>query len=90
MGACPLHVSHYLRQVLHEFAVTLQRMRQVFADFVEDGCINLEYGNKPFPLGHGGLRLTDLSPPVLRGEARLWMRRDAQPEKAKKTNVTYV
>jgi len=37
--------------------------------------------------GHGGLRMTDLSRPVLRGEERLMLRRDAKPEKAKKTKT---
>ena len=37
--------------------------------------------------GHGGLRLTDLSRPVLRGEERLMLRRDVKPEKTKKTKT---
>ena len=37
--------------------------------------------------GHGGLRMTDLSRPVLRGEERLMLRRDAKPEKIKKTKA---
>jgi ATP-dependent DNA helicase RecQ len=37
--------------------------------------------------GHGGLRLTDLSRPVLRGEERLMLRRDIKPEKTKKTKT---
>jgi ATP-dependent DNA helicase RecQ len=37
--------------------------------------------------GHGGLHLTDLSRPVLRGEERLMLRRDVKPEKTKKTKT---
>ncbi len=34
--------------------------------------------------GHGGLQLTDACRAVLRGEARLWLRRDSKPAKLKK------
>jgi ATP-dependent DNA helicase RecQ len=58
-----------------------QEWRGVFRQLIGRGLLAVDLE------GHGGLRLTDLSRPVLRGEARLWLRRDAKPEKAKKTRT---
>jgi len=58
-----------------------QEWRGVFRQLISRGLLAVDLE------GHGGLRLTDLSRPVLRGEARLWLRRDAIPEKAKKTKT---
>ena len=58
-----------------------QEWRGVFRQFISRGLLAVDLE------GHGGLRLTDLSRPVLRGEAPLMLRRDAKPEKAKKTKT---
>ena len=58
-----------------------QEWRGVFRQLISRGLLAVDLE------GHGGLRLTDLSRPVLRGEERLWLRRDAIPEKAKKTKT---
>jgi len=58
-----------------------QEWRGVFRQLISRGLLAVDLE------GHGGLRLTDLSRPVLRGEERLWLRREAKPEKAKKTKT---
>ncbi|MCR4346404.1 MAG: DNA helicase RecQ [Sulfuricaulis sp.] len=58
-----------------------QEWRGVFRQLISRGLLAVDLE------GHGGLRLTDLSRPVLRGEAPLMLRRDAKPEKAKKTKT---
>ena len=55
--------------------------RGVFRQLIARGLLAVDLE------GHGGLRLTDLSRPVLRGEERLMLRRDAKPEKIKKTKA---
>jgi len=59
-----------------------QEWRGVFRQLISRGLLAVDLE------GHGGLRLTDLSRPVLRGEQRLMLRRDAKPEKTKKTKTT--
>jgi ATP-dependent DNA helicase RecQ len=59
-----------------------QEWRGVFRQLISRGLLAVDLE------GHGGLRLTDLSRPVLRGEKPLMLRRDAKPEKAKKTKTT--
>ncbi len=58
-----------------------QEWRGVFRQLIARGLLAVDLE------GHGGLRLTDLSRPVLRGDERLWLRRDAKPEKIKKTKT---
>jgi ATP-dependent DNA helicase RecQ len=53
--------------------------RGVFRQLIARGLLAVDLE------GHGGLHLTDLSRPVLRGEQRLMLRRDVKPEKTKKT-----
>jgi ATP-dependent DNA helicase RecQ len=55
--------------------------RGVFRQLIARGLLAVDLE------GHGGLRLTDLSRPVLRGEQRLMLRRDVKPEKTKKTKT---
>jgi len=55
--------------------------RGVFRQLIARGLLAVDLE------GHGGLRLTDLSRPVLRGDERLMLRRDAKPEKASKTKA---
>ncbi len=55
--------------------------RGVFRQLIARGLLAVDLE------GHGGLHLTDLSRPVLRGEQRLMLRRDAKPEKTKKTKA---
>ena len=55
--------------------------RGVFRQLIARGLLAVDLE------GHGGLRMTDLSRPVLRGEERLMLRRDAKPEKIKKTKA---
>jgi ATP-dependent DNA helicase RecQ len=59
-----------------------QEWRGVFRQLISRGLLAVDLE------GHGGLRLTDLSRPVLRGETPLMLRRDAKPEKVKKTRTT--
>jgi len=58
-----------------------QEWRGVFRQLISRGLLAVDLE------GHGGLRLTNLSRPVLRGEESLMLRRDAKPEKAKKTKT---
>jgi ATP-dependent DNA helicase RecQ len=55
--------------------------RGVFRQLISRGLLAVDLE------GHGGLRLTDLSRPVLRGAERLMLRRDVKPEKTKKTKT---
>mgnify|MGYP001603787399 FL=1 len=61
-----------------------QEWRGIFRQLIARGLLAVDLE------GHGGLRLTDLSRSVLRGEERLWLRRDAKPEKTKKTKTARV
>ncbi|OGI41482.1 MAG: ATP-dependent DNA helicase RecQ [Candidatus Muproteobacteria bacterium RBG_16_62_13] len=54
-----------------------QEWRGVFRQLISRGLLAVDLE------GHGGLRLTDLSRPVLRGEERLMLRRDAKPGKTR-------
>jgi ATP-dependent DNA helicase RecQ len=58
-----------------------QEWRGVFRQLISRGLLAVDLE------GHGGLRLTDLSRPVLRGEEPLMLRRDAKLEKTKKTKT---
>ncbi|MHB8621765.1 MAG: DNA helicase RecQ [Sulfuricaulis sp.] len=58
-----------------------QEWRGVFRQLISRGLLAVDLE------GHGGLRLTDLSRPVLRGEEPLMLRRDAKPEKTKTTKA---
>jgi ATP-dependent DNA helicase RecQ len=55
--------------------------RGIFRQLISRGLLAVDLE------GHGGLRLTDPSRPVLRGEERLMLRRETRPEKAKKTRT---
>ena len=55
--------------------------RGVFRQLIARGLLAVDLE------GHGGLCLTDLSRPVLRGDERLMLRRDVKPEKARKTKA---
>jgi len=55
--------------------------RGVFRQLIARGLLAVDIE------GHGALRLTDACRPVLRGEERLMLRRDAKPEKVKRTAV---
>jgi ATP-dependent DNA helicase RecQ len=52
--------------------------RGVFRQLIARGLLAVDLE------GHGGLRLTDASRAVLRGEEALWLRRDVKPEKTRK------
>jgi ATP-dependent DNA helicase RecQ len=56
-----------------------QEWRGVFRQLISRGLLAVDLE------GHGGLHLTDLSRPVLRGEERLMLRREVKPGKSKKT-----
>jgi ATP-dependent DNA helicase RecQ len=58
--------------------------RGVFRQLIARGLLAVDLE------GHGGLRLTDVSRPVLRGEERLLLRRDVKPDKVKKTKTARV
>ncbi|MHB8743592.1 MAG: DNA helicase RecQ [Sulfuricaulis sp.] len=60
-----------------------QEWRGVFRQLISRGLLAVDLE------GHGGLRLTELSRPVLRGEEPLMLRRDAKPEKTKKTKTMH-
>ncbi|MHB8428029.1 MAG: RQC domain-containing protein, partial [Acidiferrobacterales bacterium] len=55
--------------------------RGVFRQLISRGLLTVDLE------GHSGLRLTDLSRPVLRGEEPLMLRRDAKPQKTTKTKT---
>ncbi len=55
--------------------------RGVFRQLISRGLLTVDLE------GHSGLRLTDLSRPVLRGETPLMLRRDAIPERSKKVKA---
>ncbi len=56
--------------------------RSVFRQLIARGLLAVDLE------GHGALKLTDACRPVLRGEERLWLRREAKkPEKAKKAKT---
>ncbi len=50
-----------------------QEWRGIFRQLIARGLLAVDFE------GHGGLRLTDLSRPVLRGEVRLMLRRELRP-----------
>ncbi len=52
--------------------------RGVFRQLIARGLLAVDIE------GHGGLQLTDICRAVLRGEERLWLRRDSKPTKTKK------
>jgi ATP-dependent DNA helicase RecQ len=58
-----------------------QDWRGIFRQLISRGLLAVDIE------GHGGLHLTESARPVLRGEERLMLRRDAKPEKIKKTKV---
>jgi ATP-dependent DNA helicase RecQ len=57
-------------------ALSSGQWRAVFRQLVARGFLDVDPG------GHGGLRLTALCPPVLRGEESVWLRRDVMRVKA--------
>jgi len=59
-----------------------QDWRGVFRQLISRGLLAVDIE------GHGGLHLTEAARPVLRGEERLMLRRDAKPEKIKKAKVS--
>jgi len=59
----------------------INEWRGVFRQLISRGLLTVDLE------GHGGLRLSDLSRPVLRGEELLMLRRDALPERAKKVKI---
>ena len=61
-----------------------QEWRGVFRQLVSRGLLAVDLE------GHGGLRLTDACRPILRGDERLMLRRDAKPEKIKKPKTARV
>ena len=59
-----------------------QEWRGVFRQLIACGLLAVDLE------GHGALKLTDACRPVLRGEERVMLRREAKPEKTKKTKPT--
>ncbi|MHB8258436.1 MAG: DNA helicase RecQ [Acidiferrobacterales bacterium] len=59
----------------------INEWRGVFRQLISRGLLTVDLE------GHGGLRLSDLSRPVLRGEELLMLRRDALPERSKKVKT---
>ncbi|BAU49211.1 ATP-dependent DNA helicase RecQ [Sulfurifustis variabilis] len=55
--------------------------RGVFRQLIARGLLAVDIE------GHGGLRLTEGSRAVLRGEERLWLRREAKPERTRKAKA---
>jgi ATP-dependent DNA helicase RecQ len=51
-------------------AIAAEQWRSVLRQLVARGLLDVD------PAGHGGLRLTGAAKPVLRGEERVWLRRD--------------
>ena len=59
-----------------------QDWRGIFRQLISRGLLAVDIE------GHGSLHLTEAARPVLRGEERLMLRRDAKPEKIKKAKVS--
>ncbi len=59
-----------------------QQWRGVFRQLIARGLLAVDLE------GHGALKFTDACRPVLRGEERLMLRREAKPAKTKKTKLT--
>lgn len=53
----------------------------VFRQLAASGLLNVDMA------AFGGLKLTDLAKPVLRGEQSVWLRRDAEPVKRKASKI---
>ena len=58
--------------------LSAQEWRGIFRQLIARGFLSVDLE------GHGALRLTDACRPVLRGETRLWLRRETKPERAKR------
>ncbi len=82
LGKDDARIARFGHDKLPTFGVgkehTEQEWRGIFRQLVSRGLLAVDLE------GHGGLRLTDACRPVLRGEERLWLRRDAKIEKVKR------
>ena len=56
--------------------------RNIFRQLIAQGYLDID------PEGHGALRLTEKSRPLLRGELQLQLRKQAKPEKTRKEKTT--
>ena len=56
--------------------------RNIFRQLIAQGYLDID------PEGHGALRLTEKSRPLLRGEIQLQLRKQAKPEKTRKEKTT--
>ncbi|MDO9064459.1 MAG: HRDC domain-containing protein, partial [Sulfuricella sp.] len=61
-------------------ALTQAQWSSVYRQLVAAGLLNVDIE------AYGGLRLTEESRPVLRGEQEVWLRRDAEPARKSRTS----
>ena len=87
LGKLTPKVTQFNHQSLSTFsigsAISQQQWSSVYRQLVASGYLesNAE--------AYGGLMLTELARPVLKGQAEVWLRRDTAPEKRKVSKATF-
>jgi ATP-dependent DNA helicase RecQ len=81
LGKATPKVEQFHHQQLSTFGIgkdlAQQQWSSVYRQLVAAGFINVDIE------GYGGLKLTEASRPVLKGQQEVWLRRDAEPAKRK-------
>jgi ATP-dependent DNA helicase RecQ len=81
LGKATPKVEQFNHQQLSTFGIgkelAQQQWSSVYRQLVAAGFINVDIE------GYGGLKLTEVARPVLKGEQEVWLRRDAEPVKRK-------
>ncbi|MHB8165783.1 MAG: RecQ family ATP-dependent DNA helicase, partial [Sulfuricella sp.] len=84
LGKTTPQVEKFRHQTLTTFgigqALAQAQWSSVYRQLVAAGLLNVDIE------AYGGLRLTEESRPVLRGEQEVWLRRDAEPAKKSRTS----
>ncbi|BAN35210.1 ATP-dependent DNA helicase RecQ [Sulfuricella denitrificans skB26] len=84
LGKATAKVEQFNHQQLTTFgigqALSQTQWSSVYRQLVAAGLLNVDIE------AYGGLRLTEESRPVLRGEQEVWLRRDAEPAKKSRTS----
>jgi ATP-dependent DNA helicase RecQ len=85
LGKSTPKVQQFNHQQLSTFGIgkdlVATQWSSIYRQLVAAGLINVDIE------GFGGLKLAEVSRPVLRGEQEVWLRRDAEPEKRKTTKA---
>ena len=84
LGKTTAKIEQFNHQQLSTFGIgkelTQSQWSSVYRQLVAAGLLNVDIE------AYGGLRLTDESRPVLRGEQEVWLRRDAEPARKSRTS----